>query len=217
MRGEIRTQDGDGTRSLIADAAGTCAVNCDVAAENIDVFPDKAPVPNHADGSQTAGEVQAAGRVLLTAGAETDVATKEHEVAQEAARTVLHEDSHGRGPLCGGRDGHVEVQILKRSGLGYLPVDAGRHVLLAVVVVGPVHGGQVEDEVADLPEELVLVDVPLVAVAAGDVYVGVNQGNAGEVGRPLDCGPVIGVSYKLGIIVSKIRRQSRAISGVLVL
>ena len=64
---------------------------------------------------------------------------------------------------------------------------------------------------------MVLVDVPLVAVAAGDVYVGVNQGNAGEVGRPLDCGPVIGVSYKLGIIVSKIRRQSRAISGVLAL
>jgi hypothetical protein len=65
--------------------------------------------------------------------------------------------------------------------LADLPVDAGRNVLLVMLVVVPRHARHVEDEVPDLAEEVGLIDVPLVTIAVGDVDVGVKQGDAFKV------------------------------------
>ncbi len=62
---------------------------------------------------------------------------------------------------------HLEQQVLQRSGLRHLPVDTGGCQRLAAVVRLHRHLPEVEDEIADVAEELVLIDVPLLAVSIG--------------------------------------------------
>jgi hypothetical protein len=50
-----------------------------------------------------------------------------------------------------------------------------------------------------------LVDAPFAAVGAGNVDVGVDQGNSVEVSGPLDRRPVSDISYEISIIVSETR------------
>lgn len=75
-------------------------------------------------------------------------------------------------------------------------------VLLASVVNDVGHLRQVKLDITDLPEELILVDVPIGAVATGNVRVTINQSDSGEVGRADNCRPLVGVSNKLGEVVS---------------
>lgn len=63
-----------------------------------------------------------------------------------------------------GRGAHLENDVHERRRLRDLPVDARRGRARG-------HLAQVDDEVAHAPEEVVLVDIPLRAAAAGDVRV----------------------------------------------
>jgi len=65
---------------------------------------------------------------------------------------------------------HHKFEILQRRGLGDLPVNARRGQRLTRVVGLQGHVPQVELEVADLAEELVLVDVPLRSVPASQSW-----------------------------------------------
>lgn len=79
-------------------------------------------------------------------------------------------------------------------------MDASRHQRLIIVIGSYGHLRQVKDEVADLPEELVLVDVPLSARAAGDVRICVDEPDTLEGIAALDGRRVQGVPDKLRII-----------------
>lgn len=57
-------------------------------------------------------------------------------------------------------DGHIEDKILQRGGLRGLPMQACWHQRLATVVGGRGHVGEIEDKVANVTEELVLICVP---------------------------------------------------------
>lgn len=52
-------------------------------------------------------------------------------------------------------------------------MNTGRVVCLSVISIAKIHECEVENKVPDLTIELVLIDVPLVAIAAGDVNVSV--------------------------------------------
>lgn len=64
---------------------------------------------------------------------------------------------------------------------------------------GVIHGSEVDLEVANLAEEVVLVDPPVGAIVV--VRVGINDGHAGEGGRGLDDGQAGGVANQLSIII----------------
>lgn len=87
---------------------------------------------------------------------------------------------------------HLENQVLQRARLRYLPVKPRRYKGLVVVVGGRRHLSEVKDEVANLTEELVLVDVPVLSVPSWDIGVRVKQRNALELiaalnGRGIQC------------------------------
>ncbi len=79
-------------------------------------------------------------------------------------------------------------------------MDAGGHQGLVVVGGGLRHLGQVEDEVADLAEELVLVDVPLRSRLARLVGARVEQRNALEFVAPLDGRRTVGIADELRVV-----------------
>lgn len=200
--GSALTQHSHGARSLVMKASNTRTIYGNPAGEHLDVLPRESPIPDHGDGRQTRCELEVSSRVLLRTSSEANVTTSELEVTQESARAVLHEDTDGRGRSSLVAHGHLKVNVLERSRLRDLPVNARRHVLLIVIPVGTVHGRQVKSEVADLPEELILVDVPVGAIAVGDVRITVDQGDAGEVGRALDCRPVGRMADEGSVVVS---------------
>lgn len=108
-------------------------------------------VPVHEHSSLAVVEGQVAGSELLIAEEGSVFATVECQVGHEAARTIVHEDSL----LCIGSSSigtHVEDNVLERSSLGNLPVNTGSD--------SNRHRSGVDDEVADLAKEVVLVRVP---------------------------------------------------------
>ena len=93
---------------------------------------------------------------------------------------------------------HLKIDILQTRRLGTLPVYTSRHEHLAynatsgqtrstprlshtILVILLRHRRQVDDEVADAPEEVVLVHVPLRAVAVRDVRVRICAATANRV------------------------------------
>ena len=56
---------------------------------------------------------------------------------------------------------HHELKVLQRRGLRHLPMDTRRHQVLVMFRDIERHLGQVKNKVPDLPEELVLVDIPV--------------------------------------------------------
>lgn len=101
-----------------------------------------------------------------------DVSTEKDQITQEATRAILHKDTHGGCGLVNSFR-HFKLQILQRCGLRYLPMNTGRVVCLSVISIAKIHECEVENKVPDLTIGLVLIDVPLVAIAAGDVNVSV--------------------------------------------
>lgn len=84
-------------------------------------------------------------------------------------------------------------------------MNACRNQGLTIIVGGGRHSGQVKNKVSDLPEELILVDVPVDTLTIwtcfiGNIWIGINQANSCECRTSLDCGRVIGVTDELGII-----------------
>lgn len=63
-----------------------------------------------------------------------------------------------RLPVC--TSGHVEHEVLECRGLRDLPVDTGWHQRLIVVCSRERHFRHVKHEVANVAEELILIDVP---------------------------------------------------------
>lgn len=63
------------------------------------------------------------------------------------------------------------------------------------------HVGDVNDKVADLAEEVVLVGVPLGAITARNVRIGVDDSKTFKVGQGFDDRKVSGVANELGVVV----------------
>lgn len=69
------------------------------------------------------------------------------------------------------RLGHVKYEVLQRACLRDLPVDTSWYKWLIIVVGARRHISQVKDEIANLTEELILVDIPVLPVSAWDIRV----------------------------------------------
>lgn len=100
------------------------------------------------------------------------------------------------------RDWHVEHNVLQRSCLRYLPMNAARDICLISLDDVIWHLCQVDDEIANLAVELILVDIPFISVCFRDVYVCIDQSYAREVRGAFDCRRVLRIANKLSIIVS---------------
>lgn len=98
------------------------------------------------------------------------------------------------------RLGHVEDKVLQCACLRHLPVNARWDKWLIMLIGGEWHVGHVEDEVANLTEELVLVNVPILAIASGDVGVRVEQGNPNELVAALDGRRIDGITDELRVV-----------------
>jgi hypothetical protein len=95
---------------------------------------------------------------------------------------------------------------MPRVGFLTLPVDTGWDERLSGVVGGRRHVGKVEDHVTNLPEEIVLVHVPVHTGTVwvclmGNVRVCINQRDACKGRASLDDGAVVGVADELGVVV----------------
>lgn len=144
-------------------------------------MPVKPPIPNHLNGCQAAVKLQVACRVLLRPSTPTNsssieglkkwcqlchpeiIANETYQISNKTTRPVLGKDSHGSCRFIIRGFGHVEDQVLQRSCLRHLPMNTSGNQGLVIVGRGDGHLRQVKDEVPDLTEELVLVDVPVLA------------------------------------------------------
>ena len=63
------------------------------------------------------------------------------------------------------------------------------------------HGGEIYDEISNLAIKLILVGVPLSAIATRDVGIVVNESDSREARVPLNDRLVIRISNKLSIII----------------
>lgn len=169
-------------------------VNTDLAVVDVNVLESPSPVPVHVDGSLAAVEGEVAGSELLIAKEGTILATIESKINHETAGAVVHEDTQllvrGTTVLT-----HVEDNIVQTGGLGDLPVDAGTLVEWHVL--------DVDDKVANLAEEVVLVGPPVAAVIL--VGISVNHGHAFKVGGGLESRRVDGITDHLGVVVGNDR------------
>jgi hypothetical protein len=94
---------------------------------------------------------QVASGELLVAEESSIFATVECQVSHEATRSVVHKDSLlGVGGSSIGT--HIKYDVLKRSSLGNLPMNTSTD--------SDRHRSGVDDEVADLTVEIVLISVP---------------------------------------------------------
>ena len=96
-------------------------------------------------------ESQVARGELLVAKESSVFATIEHQVRHKASRPIVHENtllSIGGSSI----GAHIEDDILERSGLGNLPMNSSSYTNR--------HSSSINDEVADLAEEIVLIRVP---------------------------------------------------------
>lgn len=114
---------------------------------------------------------------------------------------IFHEDANGvRGSIVWVR--HDEIAVLEACRLCYLPVQACRDIDLATIIVRAIHRREIEDDVPDLAIELILVDIPLSAIATRDIDIGIDQRDALEVWQPPQSWSVVWVSDKLGVVES---------------
>ena len=147
------------------------------------------PVPVHEHSCLAVVECQVTGSKLLIAKERSVFAAVERQVGHEATRSIVHEDtllSIGR-PSVGS---HIEYNVLKRSSLGNLPMDTSTS--------SDRHSRSVDDEVADLSEEVVLVRIPVNTSIR--IRVAVDQSNASKTSGCLDCWDRDSITDELGIV-----------------
>ena len=147
------------------------------------------PVPVHEHSCLAVVECQVAGSKLLIAKEGSVFTAVERQVGHKATGSIVHEDallSIGR-PSVGS---HVEDNVLKRSSLGNLPMDTSTS--------SDRHSCSIDDEVADLPEEVVLVRIPVNTSIR--IRITINQSNASKASGCLDCWDRDGITDELGIV-----------------
>lgn len=76
------------------------------------------------------------------------------------------------------------------------------------------HGGEVYDEISNLAIKLILVGVPLSAIATRDVGIVVNESDSREARVPLNDRLVIRISNKLSIIIPIVQEIFISQTGV---
>lgn len=84
-------------------------------------------------------------------------------------------------------DGHIEDEILKRCRLCDLPMNTRGDILLNAIVGIQRHVGEVENEVANLAEELVPGSIPVRPATTEDIRVCVDECYPLEAITTLDC------------------------------
>lgn len=173
-------------------------VQTDLTVLNVERLECPQPVPLERDSSIATVEREISGCELLTTKEGTDVATLEGDVSHEHARTVLHHNASlfasGSGRL------HVKENILHTACLRNLPVNT-----IDIFAIGTSfwHLSHIDDKVSDLTIEVVLVCVPILAIAIGNVWISVKKSQVTsevEVGRALNSGWVCGVTDHLSVI-----------------
>ena len=63
------------------------------------------------------------------------------------------------------------------------------------------HGRDVDNKVADLTEEVVLVGIPLCTATSWNIWIGVKHGKALKVGGSLDDREIVRIANKLCVVV----------------
>lgn len=97
-----------------------------------------------------------------------DISSCECEVCYKASRTILHEDTNLVVTADGGHD---KVDILQTGRLSNLPMDTGWVESLIAILDDRRHGRDVDDKIADLAIEVVLVDVPFRSISSRNVEI----------------------------------------------
>lgn len=84
-------------------------------------------------------------------------------------------------------------------------MNPGRNIHLPRVIVCGIHLSQIKNEISDLTIELILVNVPLIAVTARNIDISINKSNTSEVLHALDGRPIVGIPDELSVIISSRR------------
>lgn len=188
--GDLAVGKEDGANVLNASASGH--VNSDLGAGDVEAVEGPQPVPVHVDSSLAVAEGHVTAGELLAAEETTVSTTDEGEVGHEATRAVVDEDTLLLVVLTRVLD-HLEDNVLKRGGLGNLPVDTGAGALG--------HTSEVDLEVANLAEEVVLVGVPVGAVVV--VGIDVDDSHTLKVGSGLEDGEIVHITNHVSVVVRK--------------
>jgi len=171
--------------SLVGSGAD---VETDTTVVDVHTLERPHPVPVEEDGSVAVVEGQVASGELLVAEESTVVATIEREVAEEASRSVVHE--YALLSISCTSLNHLEDNVLETGSLSHLPVDAGCSERAA---------GEVNDKVADLTVEVVLVRVPV--VTAIGIWITVNQSDALKARAGLESGDCDSITNQLSVVI----------------
>src|SRR5437016_323858 len=133
------------------------------------------PIKVHEDSRAATIENHVACGKLLIAEICTNVPAVEYKITHVSARSILHENSL-LSIVRRAFGSHIDCDILEAGGLCYLPVDAGG-VERCIC--------HINNKIADLSVEVVLVRIPLATTATGDIHIRVKGGKAGV--RPFVC------------------------------
>lgn len=144
-------------------------------------------------------EGQITGSELLIANEHAVVAPVEDQVGIKSTGTVIHEDA--RLLVAGATLNHFKDDVLQAGGLSNLPVNTGS--------TSSRHGCNVNDKIAYLTIEVILIGVPVISVR---VWVRIDDGNAREAGRCFDCGNTNRIADELCVIVLDDRRADEVCS-----
>ena len=104
-------------------------------------------------------ECHVPGSELLAAEESTILTSVKDEISHETSRSVVHENT--KLLVVGATTHHFEANVLQAGGLGDLPVDTGSS--------SSRHGSDINDKVANLSVEVVLVCVPVTASIVSDL------------------------------------------------
>lgn len=91
-------------------------------------------------------------------------------------------------PVVTSTSNHLEANVLQTGGLGNLPVNTRPRVRG--------QGGQVDDEVTNLPEEIVLIGVPILSPLV--IWIRIDDRNPHKGRSGLERGKGLGITHKLG-------------------
>lgn len=127
------------------------------------------PVEIHENSGRAIVESHVASSELLIAEMCAYVPAIEGQVTHIPTRPIFHEDPLLLVARPSSRS-HVERDVLETGGLSHLPMDASGAEWCSC---------HVDDKIADLPVEVVLICIPLTTTASGNIYIRIKRGEAG--------------------------------------
>lgn len=184
---KLAIEQKDRADGLVGRAIGH--VKSNLAVVDGDALVREDPVPVLEDGSTAVVEGHVADSKLLGAEEGTDGATVESEVGHEATGAVVLKDAFLLSTSV--TLGHLENNVLKTGGLRNLPMDTGSNL----------GGRDINDKVADLAVEVVLVGVPIGAVASWDIGIRIDHAHTFKVCRSLENRHVQWITNELCVVV----------------